>query len=341
MNNKDNNKQLYIMPAEWSAHRATLLAWPHNKADWPGKFAPIPWVYVEIIRNLARYERVFLLVRNQQEEDFATDLLERGGADLDKIDFFHIATNRIWMRDCGPISVGKETVLDFKFNAWAKYPNHLLDDKVPQKLAAELSLKRVMPLHKGQRVVLEGGAIDVNGKGALLTTEECLLSAVQCRNPGFSAGDYEEVFARYLGISKTIWLQNGIVGDDTHGHVDDLARFVNENTVAIVTENNRHDENYSLLKENLKRLKKTSLNIIELPMPKPVVFEGTRLPASYANFYIANRQVIVPTFNDVNDRIALNLLSEAFPKHEIIGIYCGDFIWGLGTLHCLSQQVPL
>ena len=358
----------YFMPAEWERHTATLLAWPHNKADWPGKFAPIPWVYAEMIRALTRHERVMLLVRHAKDENAARDVLERAGPNLAKVDFYHIPTNRIWMRDSGPIWVGKNTILDFRFNAWAKYPNHLLDDKIPQKLAALLSLRAneenaaiqksskqwiassqaprndiriIQPTHKGKRVVLEGGSIDVNGKGLLLTTEECLLSKKQCRNPGFTAADYEEVFAKYLGIKKVIWLDKGIVGDDTHGHVDDIARFVNANTIVTVVERNKRDANYALLQENLKRLKKTGLNIIELPMPNPVIFEGERLPASYANFLIANKQVLVPTFNDVNDRIALNILADCFPGRDIVPIYCGDFIWGLGTIHCASQQVPL
>lgn len=337
----------FCMPAEWEKHKATLLAWPHNKADWPGKFAPIPWVYADIIRHLTRHERVMLLVRHRKDEDVAKDILERANANLDKVDFYHIPTNRIWMRDSGPIFVkpstkhqSPSTILDFKFNAWAKYPNHLLDDKIPEKLGNKLGVKRIVPMHKGKRVVLEGGSIDVNGKGLILTTEECLLSKKQCRNPGFTAADYEEVFATYLGIKNVIWLDKGIVGDDTHGHVDDLARFVNENTVVTVVEHNKKDANYALLQENLKRLKKTKLNVVELPMPKPVLFDGERLPASYANFLIANKQVLVPTFNDVNDRLALNLLAECFPDRDIVPIHCGDFIWGLGTLHCMSQQVP-
>ncbi|MDX2073867.1 MAG: agmatine deiminase family protein [Alphaproteobacteria bacterium] len=357
----------YRMPAEWERHKATLLAWPHNHADWPGKFAPIPWVYAEIIRHLTRHERVMLLVQNARAEASAKDMLERAGADLGKVDFFQIPTNRVWMRDAGPIWVKPSTILDFRFNAWAKYPNHRLDDAIPKKLGALLSLRAnaesaaiqkssknriasshaprndvriIQPVHKGKRVVLEGGAIDVNGKGLLLSTEECLLSKKQCRNPGFTAADYEEIFAKYLGISKVIWLDKGIVGDDTHGHVDDIARFVNEDTVVTVVEGNKKDANYALLQENLKRLKKTKLTIVELPMPKPVIFEGERLPASYANFLIANKQVLVPVFNDANDRIALNILAECFPGREIIPIYCGDFIWGLGTIHCASQQMP-
>jgi agmatine deiminase len=335
----------YTMPAEWAPHRATLLAWPHNKNDWPDRFGPIPWVYIEIIQKLTRFERVILLVRGENDQETASDMLDRAGVDLKKVDFQHIKTDRIWMRDSGPIWVASnnkvDTILDFKFNAWAKYPNHKLDDKIPEKLEPVLGLKRVVPMHKGKRVVLEGGSIDVNGKGILLTTEECLLSKKkQVRNPGFTAADYEEVFAKYLGIKQVIWLGDGIVGDDTHGHVDDLSRFVNENTVVTVVEGNKKDANYALLQDNLKRLKKTRLNVVELPMPKPIIFEGERLPASYANFLIANKQVLVPTFNDANDRIALNILAECFPKHEIVGIHCSDFIWGLGTLHCMSQQVP-
>lgn len=340
-----NTETRYFMPAEWEKHRATLLAWPHNKEDWPGKFPPIPWVYVEFIRLLARHERVTLLMRSNKDEALAMDMLVRGGANLNHIDFIPISTNRIWMRDAGPIWVRSktkvDTILDFKFNAWAKYPNHLLDDKIPAKLEPFTGLKRVVPMHKGKQVVLEGGAIDVNGAGLLLTTEECLLSKKkQVRNPGFSREDYEQVFHTYLGIDETIWLGDGIVGDDTHGHVDDIARFVNKDTVALTVESNKKDANYALLQDNLKRLKKTKLNIVELPMPKPVIFEGERLPASYANFLIANKQVLVPTFNDVNDRVALNLLAECFPDREVIGIHAGDFIWGLGTLHCASQQVP-
>jgi agmatine deiminase len=334
----------YLMPAEWEKHSATLLAWPHNKADWPDKFAPVPWVYAEIIRYLTQAERVFLIVRNEKEKAQATDICERAGANIDKIDFYIIPTNRIWMRDSGPIIVkdakGKKSMLDWKFTAWAKYPNHKLDDKVPSALNEIWNLPKIQPTHKGKRVVLEGGSIDVNGKGILLTTEECLLADVQVRNPGFKRADYEEIFAKYLGIKKTIWLGKGIVGDDTHGHVDDITRFINAETVITVVEKDKKDDNHALLKDNVKRLKAAGLNIVELPMPRPVVFEGQRLPASYANFLIANDLVLVPTFNDPSDRIALNILSELFPKREIVGIHAVDLVWGLGTIHCMSQQIP-
>lgn len=234
----------------------------------------------------------------------------------------------------------KKILLNWKFNAWAKYANHRLDDKVPLHIAEASGLGVIEPKHKGRRVVLEGGAIDVNGKGLLLTTEECLLSDVQCRNPGFTREDYEEVFAKYLGIEKTIWLGDGIAGDDTHGHVDDLARFVSEDTVALVVERNKNDVNYTALQDNLKRLKKTGLNVVELPMPAPVIFEDTRLPASYANFLITNAAVMVPVFNDPNDRLALNILAECFPTRQIIPVYSTDLVWGFGTIHCLSQQEP-
>jgi agmatine deiminase len=341
----------FTMPAEWEKHEATWLAWPHNKEDWPGKFEPIPWVYAEIIRNLTQVERVRLLVQNAEGKTTAKKILKRAGADLSKIDFYTIPTDRIWMRDSGPIFVrdakGKKAMIDWRFNAWAKYANHKLDDKVPEKINATHKIERVQPVHKGKRVVLEGGSIDVNGKGTLITTEECLLSKIQCRNPGFTRSDYETVFEKYLGITQIIWLGHGIVGDDTHGHVDDITRFVGPSTVVTVVEKNKRDDNYALLQDNVKRLKRACdqngkpLNVIELPMPKPLIFEGQRLPVSYANFLIANNLVLVPTFNDSHDRIALNILAEVMPRHTIVGIHSVDLVWGLGTIHCMSQQEPV
>ncbi len=341
----------YRMPAEWERHAATLLAWPHHKKDWPGKFEPIPWVYAEIIRQLARVERVRLVVKDAAQKKQAAAILKRAHADLDKVDFHIIPTNRVWLRDSGPIFVhdanGQKTMLDWRFNAWAKYKNHQLDDQVPEQLNRKYKLPHIQPVHKGRRVVLEGGSIDVNGRGTLLTTEECLLSDIQCRNPGFTREDYEAVFEQYLGIKQVIWLGNGIAGDDTHGHVDDLARFVNPSTVVTVVEKDKRDVNYTPLKDNLKRLRKARdqkgkpLTVIELPMPSPITFEGTRLPVSYANFLIANGLVLVPTFNDPADRIALSILAELLPRHDIIGIHAVDLVWGFGTLHCMSQQEPL
>jgi len=338
------------MPAEWEPHSATLLAWPHHKNDWPGKFEPVPWVVAEIIRYLTKHERVRLLVRSETDKAKALYHCDVTGVDVSKVDVHVIPTNRIWMRDSGPIFVkakGEKAMLDFRFNAWAKYSNHQLDDKVPARLNEHIKLNRIQPMHKGRRVVLEGGSIDVNGKGALLTTEECLLSKVQERNPGFAREDYEEIFEKYLGIKQIIWLGNGITGDDTHGHVDDLSRFVSPTTVVTVIEKNKRDANYTPLGYNLKRLKAARdqngkpLTIVELPMPKPLMFEGQWLPASYANFYIANKLVLVPTFNDPADRVALSILAECFPGREVVGIHAVDLVWGFGTIHCMSQQIPL
>ncbi|MDE3061168.1 MAG: agmatine deiminase family protein [Pseudomonadota bacterium] len=340
----------FRMPAEWEPHAATIIGWPHNKNDWPGKFEPIPWVYAEIIRTLAQGERVRLLVQNVREKEKAQDYCGRAGVDPDKLDIHIIPTDRIWMRDSGPIFVrtgkGGKVMLDWRFNAWAKYSNYKRDDKVPAALNEHIGIERIEPVHKGSRVVLEGGSIDVNGKGCLLTTEECLLSKVQERNPGFMREDYEAVFEKYLGVRHVIWLGNGITGDDTHGHVDDLARFVNPTTVVTVMEKNTKDSNHAPLKDNLKRLKSARdqsgkpLTVVELPMPRPLIFEGTQLPASYANFLIANKTVLVPTFNDPADRVALSILAELFPRRDVVGIHAVDLVWGFGTIHCLSQQEP-
>ena len=337
------------MPAEWEPHVATWLAWPHRDSDWPGKFEVIPWVYAEIVRLLSRHETVNLLVAVVGMESAARAVLEPAGADMANVRFHGLATDRSWMRDSGPIFVtgpkGKG-VLDFHFNAWAKYPDWTKDDLVPEYAAQTLGLDRWQPTHRGRRVVLEGGSIDVNGQGLLLTTEECLLSTQQERNPGFNREDYERVFADYLGVKQVLWLNRGIVGDDTHGHVDDLARFVNERTIVTVVENDSADENHAALRENLERLQGMkglageSFEVVPLPMPRPVWFDGVRLPASYANFYIANGIVIVPTFNDPADRIALGTLAELFPTREVVGVHCTDLVWGLGTLHCMTQQEP-
>lgn len=340
------------MPGEFEKQDAIWLAFPHNEEDWPGKFGPVPWAYVEFIRLIARTQKVKLLVKSKALEKRVIDYCERAHVNMKNLQCLVIPTDRGWMRDCGPIFVydgKKKLMLDWGFTGWAKYDNHLLDDKVPQKAQGLYGKKieRVVPVHKKKPVVLEGGAIDVNGKGTMLTTEECLLSKkVQVRNPGFKREDYEAVFAKYLGVSNVIWLGNGIVGDDTHGHVDDITRFVDATTVVTVVERDKRDDNYALLQDNLKRLKAARdqagkpLTIAELPMPKAVPFEDMRLPASYANFLICNDVVLVPTFNDAADRMALNILSELFKGREVIGIHALDLVWGLGTLHCLSQQEP-
>ncbi len=337
------------MPAEWEPHASTWLAWPQRQSDWPGKLALIPWVYAEIIRALTRHEVVNLIVTSESDASTATDILERANADVHRVKFWQLPTDRSWMRDSGPIFVtnGKERIaLDWGFNAWAKYPDWQQDDRVPAFVAEKLGLPTVQPTHNGHRVVLEGGSIDVNGQGLLLTTEECLLSKTQERNPPLSRADYEQVFADYLGVKKVLWLDRGIVGDDTHGHIDDLARFVSPRTVVTVVESNPADENYELLQANRERLEGMTdltgnkLEVVPLPMPRPLIFEGVRLPASYANFYIANGTVIVPTFNDPSDRVALGTLAEVFPGREVVGISCVDLVWGLGTLHCMTQQEP-
>jgi agmatine deiminase len=340
----------FRMPAEWETHDATWLGWPHELTDWPGKFAPIPWAFAEIVRLLSQVEHVYLLVENRGAESRVRTILKKSGANLAAVDFFRIPTDRGWMRDSGPICVknssGEVAYTHWRFNGWAKYGNHKKDALVVS--AANKKLKRHVwqPVYKGRRVVLEGGSIDVNGRGTLLTTEECLLSKTQERNPGFAREDYAEVFKNYFGIANVLWLKNGIAGDDTHGHVDDLARFVDPTTAVAVVEDDPKDANYGPLQENLSLLKNMKdqegkpLRIETLPMPAPVYFAGQRLPASYANFYIANKIVIVPTFNDSNDRAALCTLARLFTGREVIGIACRDLVLGLGTLHCMTQQQP-
>jgi agmatine deiminase len=436
------------MPAEWEAHEATWLAWPHELTDWPGKFAPIPWAFAEIVRHLARVERVFLLVENRESEARVRAILAKAGVALEAVEFFYVPTDRGWMRDSGPIGVveggiapvipkieatsvsleaageiprtasrapenqgkGKNArdfprddspqasgalldddvaaelaevmenlkadaeefatraiepskiagpssatpsrenlaLLNFGFNGWAKYDDYKKDAKAVAYVHRRLRPKPplILPEHKGRRVVLEGGAIDVNGCGTLLTTEQCLLGEAQSRNPGYTRFDYAQIFKKYLGATNVVWLKNGIAGDDTNGHVDDLARFVNETTVVTVVEDDPAEMNYPELQENLAMLQSAKdqagepLRVETLPMPRPVMFDGQCLPASYANFYIANKIVLVPTFNDRADRLALNTLAELFPTREIVPIYCRDLVLGLGTIHCMTQQFP-
>jgi agmatine deiminase len=339
----------YRMPPEWEPHEAVWIAWPHQRDDWPGRFEPVPWVYVEIVRRLVRLERVRILAL-PEEETQARAMLQRAGVDLGRVDFVPFATDRVWTRDsCGIVvrdGGGHRAVIDWHFNAWAKYDNWQHDDALPAQMAAYLGLPRWAPSRKGRSVVLEGGSIEVNGAGLLLTTEECLLSPVQARNPGLSRAEVEEVLCDHLGMRKVLWLNRGIAGDDTHGHVDDLARFVGRRTVVTVVEEDRGDENYEPLRENLQRLRGMTdldgeaLEVVTLPMPAPLHFDGQRLPASYANFYIANRAVLMPTFNDPNDRRAQGVLAELFPGREVVGIHAVELVWGLGTLHCLTQQEP-
>jgi agmatine deiminase len=332
------------MPAEWEPHEATWLAWPHEKSDWPGKFAPVPWLYGEIVRLLARVERVRILVQDSDAEQAARRILKKCHADLAAVEFFRHPTNRSWTRDYCPLFVkdksGAVAATHWRFNGWAKYDNCRDDAATPAFVAGKLKTPRIET-----GLVLEGGSIDVNGAGKLLTTEECLLSDVQARNPGLGRAGIEGAFARFLGVGEVIWLNRGIAGDDTHGHVDDLARFTAADSVVTVIENDKSDANHQPLKENLERLRararqKGDLRVSTLPMPEPVYFAGQRLPASYANFYVANGLVLAPTFGDKNDALALRTLQALFRDRSVIGIPCRDLVLGLGTLHCMTQQQP-
>ncbi len=344
------SKLNYRIPAEWELHEATWIGFPHNREDWPGKFTPIQWVYAEIIKKLSTSEKTRILVESIQHEKKAKYILSSSGVNLDNIEFFRLKTDRGWLRDSGPffIKKGKDVAcVNFRFNGWAKYSNYKKDEKVPGFISSEFNLNMFVPEHNNCHVVLEGGAIDINGKGTLITTEECLMDdKVQVRNPGFTKIDYEKVFNDYLGIKNVLWLGRGISGDDTHGHVDDLCRFVNKTTIVLVQEKKSNDDNYKILNENRERVKDfkledgSKLELIELPMPEPIIFKGQRLPASYANFYISNSMVLVPTFNDPNDKNAVGILSELFKDRTVTGIHAVDLVWGLGTLHCLTHEQP-
>ncbi len=341
------------MPAEWDRHEATWIGWPHNATDWPDKLDTILWVYGEIVRKIGPGEIVRIIVNSAADEKKARTVLKRSGADLKRVQFLRFRTNRGWTRDFGPIFVrrsvpsSKVAIARFRFTAWAKYPDWQLDDAIPPQVARKLKYE-IIPARFGEReLVLEGGSIDVNGSGTVLTTEECLLDPrVQIRNPGMSRSDWEQALKDNLGVSNVVWLGKGVAGDDTHGHVDDLCRFVDAKTVVLIREKNSSDENYRPLEENWERLRGarledgSSINAIELPMPAPLRFDGVRLPASYANFYITNCAVLMPTFNDPNDRVALGILSELFPSRSVVGIHAVDLVWGFGTLHCLTQQQP-
>jgi agmatine deiminase len=372
------DKVQYRMPAEWERHAATWLAWPHYRGDWPGKFEPIPWVYAEIIRRLVRHERVELIVNDAASEKRVRKVLAKANALSDNVRFHGWATDRVWTRDsgctflCGAGAFARESrkgygfsraakgsgkeadsgpgatlsAVTWRFNAWAKYSNYQHDEKIGSRMAEAVHARVIRPTHSKSPVVLEGGSIEVNGRGTLLTTEECLLGKIQQRNPAMSRANYEKMFSDFLGIKNVIWLGSGITGDDTHGHVDDITRFVSPDTVVTAVESDPDDPNYEPLRENIRRLRAAAdqdgkpLAIIELPMPGPVIFEGRRLPASYANFYIANGVVLVPVFNDPNDRFALDILADLFPDREVVGIYSGDLIWGFGAMHCMTQQQP-
>lgn len=341
----------FSMPAEWAPHAATWIAWPHNRADWPGKFAPIPFLYADIVRLLAAGEAVHIVVRDTAEEKKARTLCGRNDVDPGQVFFHRAPTDRVWTRDSGPIFVrhgktGEVAAVDFAFNAWAKYPNFGNDDRLPAFVARRLKMRAFRAVVAGRRFVLEGGSIDVDGAGTVMTTEECLLSEVQQRNPGLTRDQIEAGLRSFLGVEQVLWLGRGIAGDDTHGHIDDTARFAGSRTIVAAVEPDPRDENHAPLAENLARLRRARdangrpYEIAELPLPSPVVFDGQRLPASYANFYIANAGVLVPVFNDPNDRTALDVLAACFRDRPVIPVFCRDLVWGLGTLHCMTQQQP-
>jgi agmatine deiminase len=344
------------MPAEWEPHAATWIAWPHERSDWPGpgKLAAVRWAYGEVIRHLASGEIIRVLVQDDAAERQVRTMCTRIGVAREQVECFRVPTDRSWTRDSCPVFVrrapGDVAAVGWRFNGWAKYPNHTRDGKVPAAVAKKRRVPLFTPMAtidgRARRVVLEGGALDVNGRGTVLVTEECLLSRVQERNPGFDRDDTERALRDWLGVRHVVWLGQGIVGDDTHGHVDDLARFVDPTTVALVMTDDPRDENYAALKDNHDRLvgatdqDGTPLRVIPLPMPAPLAYEGCRLPASYANFYVGNAAVIVPTFNDPADRRALATLASCFPDRPVIGIHAVDLVLGLGTLHCMTQQEP-
>jgi agmatine deiminase len=361
----------YTMPAEWEPHAATWLGWPHNASDWPGKFETIPWVYGEMIRKISAAENIRLIVRHKKDQQFARHVFQKAGVNLRKIQFVTHPTNRGWTRDTGPIFVKRplslsrshpmgtggrrpgedksETVIvHFHFNGWAKYENWRKDTKVPEA-AARLLRKHLFHAEcNGKPFVVEGGGIELNGRGTLISTEECYLHPkIQVRNPGLGKREIETTLKNYLGVKNIFWLAKGPKGDDTHGHIDDICRFVNARTLVLVREKNPRDDNYRPLAENWERIRDLRLEngtkpeVVELPMPSPLYFDGVRLPASYANFYICNAAVIVPTFNDPNDRVALGILGELFRDRPVVGIHAVDLAWGFGSLHCLTQQQPV
>jgi agmatine deiminase len=331
-------------PAEWERHDATWIGWPHHEPDWPGKFQAIPWVYAEIVRVLHRHEPVHILCHGEEVRAEAMRSLEAHGVDLARCSLHLVPSDRVWLRDSGPTGVygiGGFEWIRWGFNAWAKYDNYAMDARVAEEVARLSELPGVEARRRdGDRLVLEGGGIEGNGAGTLLVTEEWLLSEQQVRNPGLGRAEYEAAFAEYLGITRTVWLGEGAVGDDTHGHIDDIARFVDAGTVLLAVEPDPADENHRRMADNRRRLKSAGLKVVEIPFPRPVVMDGERLPASYANFYIANGVVVVPTFNDPNDRVALNTIADLFPGREVVGIHAVDLVWGLGTIHCLTQQQP-
>ena len=339
----------YRMPAEWEKQESTWVAWPHNKKDWPNKFKLIPDIFAQIIAKISKFQKVNILIENKNLKKKIYLVLKNYFANTKNINYTICKTNRAWLRDSFPIFVknklNKKVLIDWGFNSWAKYKNFNHDNKIGIKIKKFLNLDSVIPKFKNRRIILEGGSIDVNGKGVLLTTRECLQSKIQERNIGFKRKDYEEIFKKFLGIKKVLWLNKGIVGDDTHGHIDDIARFVTSKKIFIAYEKNKNDENYKKLRENYQIIqklnKKKEFKIIKIPMPNAKYIDGVRVPASYLNFYIANRIVLVPVFSDQKDKKIIKIFKKHFKNRKIIPIDCSLLIWGFGAIHCMTQQEPI
>ncbi len=336
----------YYFPAEFAPHTATWLSWPHKEASWPGKIHTIFPYYSRFIKELTKSEKVCINVNDAAMQAFATGHLQEAGVDLSRVQFFMHPTNDAWCRDHGPAFLinpaagQKKVIVDWNYNAWGgKYPPHDLDDVIPTLIGKALGLPVYYP-----GIIMEGGSVDFNGKGTVMTSTACLLNPN--RNPHLNQQQIEQYLCDYYGVEQVLWVDEGIIGDDTDGHIDDTVRFVNEDTVITVVEENKNDENYELLQHNLKQLKQMrllngkQLNIVELPMPDPVFYDDQRLPCAYANFYIANKAVIVPTYRGAKDDKALQIIQSCFPDREVVGIDSTEIIWGLGSFHCLSQQEP-
>ena len=348
MNEKLNG---FRMPAEWENQKSVWIAWPYNKYDWPGLYKFIPKVVLEIINKISKYQTVNLITHKKVKNIKKLIQLSK----IKNINFHKIKTDRIWLRDSGPIFLinkksRKKLILDFKFNGWSKYSNFVNDDKITNKISKIIKLKKIKPIIKKNgnliKVIMEGGAFDVNGTGSIILTEECLLSKIQERNKNFKKKDYEKLFKKYLNIKNFIWLKKGIIGDDTHGHVDDISRFVSKNTIMTAIESNKKDKNYKNLNENLKILKKSKnenggkFRIIKVPMPSPIYIEKTRVPASYMNFYICNKKVLLPIFSVKEDIIAIKIFKNFFKNRKVETVDCSKLIWGFGAIHCMTQQEP-
>ena len=354
--NKKVNLKGFRMPGEWELQKSVWIIWPYSAKDWPDLFDNIPSVVAKIISYLSIHQNVNLIIRDYKDTTKIKRIFKKFKNKISNIKFHSILTNRIWIRDSGPIflvndKTKKKIILNFKFNGWAKYKDFQKDNDINLKISKIVKIKKIEPKvkvkNKLKKIILEGGAIDVNGQGSIILTKECLLSKVQERNPVVSRSIYEKVLNKYLNVSNFIWLNKGLDGDDTHGHVDDIARFVSKNTIMIAIEKNRNDKNYNHLKENLKILKNSKnsngkkFKIIKIPMPAPIYINNEKVPASYLNFYIANKIVLLPVFNDKNDKKVLSIFKKFFKSRQIIPVDCSDLIWGFGAIHCMTQQEPL